>query len=76
MEKNSLLRKLKGEWVQALVAVISGIIWVDKHCYDWSMVSKATIDQLQVTLLNPNDPRNRCAPGVGNKWEIYADTRV
>ena len=59
---------------------------MDKRCYDWSMVFKATIDQSQVTLLHSNEPRNHCAKklvpislivsGGGNKWEIYADTRV
>ena len=29
--------------------------------YDWSMVFKATINQSQVTLVDPNDPRDRCA---------------
>ena len=58
---NQLLQKLQGEWVQALGTVISGIVWVDKRCYDWSMVFKATINQSQVTLVNPNDPRDRCA---------------
>ena len=31
---NSPLQKLWGEWVQALSAMIAGIVWVDK-CYFW-----------------------------------------
>ena len=32
--------------------------------YDWSMVFKATINQSQVTLVNPNHPRDRCAESL------------
>ena len=59
---NSPLRKLEGEWVQVFVAVISGIVSVDKRQL-WlveSMVSKTTINQSQVTLVHSNDARNRC----------------
>ena len=57
---------LEGEWVQALGTVTSGIVQVDKTSvsYDWSMVFKATINQSQVTLAHPNDPRNRSAQSL------------
>jgi len=38
----------KGKWLQAFIAAISGIFWVDIsniNSYDWSMILKATINQ-------------------------------
>ena len=43
------------------ISVISGIVWVDKRCYDWSVVFKVSINQSQLTFVRPNDSRNRCA---------------
>ena len=45
--------------------MISGHVWMVKHLFsDWSMVSKATINQPEVTLVRPNDPTNRCAESL------------
>ena len=44
-EKIRALKKKKREWVQALGAVISGIVGWTSVSYDWSMVFKANINQ-------------------------------
>ena len=36
---------LEGEWVKALGAMVSGIVWVASTTYDWLMVAINTIDQ-------------------------------
>ena len=54
-------KKLTGERVQALGAVINGLFEWTSVSYDWSMVFKATSNQSEVTLVHPQDPRDRCA---------------
>ena len=54
-----------GILVEWKASVISGHVWMVKHLFsDWSMVSKATINQSEVTLVHPNDPTNRCAESL------------
>ena len=54
-------KKLTGERVQALGEVINGSFEWTSVSYDWSMVFNAAVNQSEVTLLHPQDPRNRCA---------------
>ena len=86
MEKNSLLQKLKGEWVQALIAVISGIVfggqallWLVDGIQGnlWPITSNASPPKwAQKSLCRKLAPIPLMVTVVGNKWEICADTRV
>ena len=77
---SSPFEKLLGEWVQALGATISGIIWVGKR-YFWLVNSCLEDHQPIITnarLVHPNDPRSHCAQslhpfslGQFLNWEVY-----
>ena len=58
-------RNYTGHWYK-----ISGQLRTSVH-YDWSMVFKATINQSQVTLVNPNDPRDRCTESLSHSSNSF-----
>ena len=40
------LQKLREDWALAFSDLISGIVWVTSASYNWSTVSKVTVNQL------------------------------
>ena len=40
------LQKLQEDWALTFSGLISGIVWVTSLSYNWSMVSKVTVNQL------------------------------
>ena len=50
------LQKLREDWALAFSDLISGIVWVTSVSYNWSMVSKATVNQLRLTKITQTIP--------------------
>ena len=47
----------------APLGVLGAFGWTSVN-YVWPMVFKATINQSEVTLVHPNDPKNLCAESL------------
>ena len=59
-----LFRNYTGNGYNLPVQTFLGLFGWTSISYDWLMVLKATINQSQVPLVHPNDPRNRWAESL------------
>ena len=55
-----LFRNCKGNGYKLPAQPFLGLFGWTSNSYDWLIILKATINQSQGLLVQPNDPRNRC----------------